>query len=846
MEGRRRCHHGLVGRVAGTVGRALALLMTTVLPLSMAGSPGAGVSTAATTPTSVLSVPPGRARAPEEAIVDGPTRFMVLSPTLVRLEYARDGRFEDRPSFNAVNRDFPGAAFDTWVEDGTRVIRTERLTLRHRQDGEPFGPDNLSVDLTAGDRAVTARPSFADGTGAGAPSPGNLGGWRRSLDLASGPVPLHDGLLSREGWYLLDDSRTALVAEDGSLVPRAPRDRPYQDGYFFGYGHDYRQGLRDLRDLTGPPMLLPRWAFGNWFSRYHPYSAANFQQDVVPRFRARRVPLDVLVVDTDYKSPDPWNGWNWNRKLFPDPAGFLTWARKQGLRVALNIHNSISPRDPKYAQVRAMLGKDLPKGDCPTECHVFDWADEQQLRAYFELHRPFEDQGVRLWWNDWCCDGSRADIEGVTPDTWLNAQYALRDEKRGFRGFTYARGGSGFTGYGESQQYPQGPWAEHRYNIHFTADTNSSWELLPFAAFYTAAHGNTGNPYVTHDIGAHNAEKLPDDLYARWIQLGTFQPILRLHSNHGLRLPWDYPGPAQESAEAFLRLRSSLVPYSYSLARQAHDTGLPIVRPLYLNYPEHDEAYSHKHEFLYGDDVLVAPVTRPGTGAVDTPVWFPPGTWVDYFTGRRHTGPGTATVSADLSRMPVFLRAGGVLPTRSDYVDHSDQRPMTAVTLDVAAGGSGSFDLYEDAGEGLGYRHGQHATTPIRYHQDNGRQTGNLTIGAAQGHYPGQVAKRAWTARFRDVDPPTGVWVNGAGVGQSASGPGYSYDPASRTLTVRTAPVPTARATTVGFAVGKISSLLSCSQCSQPITVPVEQALPARVERLDSLLRHQGPTRRAH
>jgi hypothetical protein len=857
--------------------------------------------------------------AADNVVLDGNARFTLLSPTLVRLEYSEDGVFEDRPTFNAVNRSMPAPSFTTGVENGQRVIRTDRLTLKYRQGSGPFTRANLSIDLTAGSRAVTARPDFggvcahdtgceaetqalngnaghaidhtgytgsgfvdglttqgagiswtasglyaagdhvvhvryanglsddlqhttrtltltaggvgrqiqlpktanwdtwsvvsvpvtlpagtapislackagdscrvnvdsisvtpAGGTHRTPPTPPeNLGGWRRSLDNKAGAARTFDGLLTKDGWYVLDDTRTALLNANDTITQRPDHGgKPYQDGYFFGYGHDYRQGLADLRDLTGPAPLLPRWAFGVWYSLYTPYSDLYYRTVLLPAFRANKVPLDVLVVDTDFKGPHPWNGWGWDPLLFPDPQGFVDWTKQQGLQVVLNAHPSIVPYDPKYTQAQETAGGELARGECmyaPLTCRVFDWSDPGQLQAYFDLHDSFERQGVRGWWLDWCCDSSSASAPGITPDTWINAQYANRAEAKGQRGFAFSRLGSALSKRNDaSPLYPSGPWADHRYTAHFTGDTTTAWSTLAAQPAFTVGEGNIGVPYVTHDIGGFNGLPL-GDLYARWVQFGAFQPITRLHGNHSPRLPWEFPGAPEESAEKFLRLREALIPYTYSLAREAADTGVPMTRGLYLNYPEHPEAYSFKGEYLFGDDVLVAPVTTPGFGNVETKVWFPPGEWTDYFSGRTYVGPSTATVTNDLSTMPVFIRSGGVLPTRTNAVSNDAQAPLDQVTLDVATGGDGSFTLYEDAGEGHGYRSGASARTAIGYAES----TRTLTIAARDGSYPGAVPSRTWTLRFRAVDGPATVRVNGSVVAST-------YDAATRTLTART------------------------------------------------------------
>ena len=482
-----------------------------------------------------------------------------------------------------------------------------------------------------------------------------LGGYRRGLDGVDNSALTTPGLLYQDGWYLLDDSAATGAG---------------QDGYVFGYGQDYPRGLRELSTLTGPTKLLPQWAYGVWYSEYYDRSAADFEQTIVPRARAEGVPLDVLVVDTDFKYPDHWNGWTIDPAKYPDPQSFVDWVHAQGLHTGFNIHPSISGSDPKFAAAQATAKGRLKQSG---SSYVFDWGDPDQLAAYLQLHRRMAPSNVDFWWLDWCCDGSYSSKTGVTPDAWINQQYA---DETGFA-FSRAYGSLQSGGYSGPTAVPTGPWADKRTTLHFTGDTTSDWGTLEFEVGYTPGESvATGLAAVSHDIGGHTnglqepgsepgSTKLPDDLYARWVQLGTFQPIDRLHSNHSDRLPWQYGPAAKASATKFLKLREQLVPYTYRSAAEATRTGTPIVRPLYLAYPTEQEAYANAGaEYLYGPDLLVAPVTTAGPTATTT-VWFPPGTsWTDYFTGQVHQGGTTAQVATTLDTMPVFLRAGAAKPVR--------------------------------------------------------------------------------------------------------------------------------------------------------------------------------------
>jgi alpha-glucosidase (family GH31 glycosyl hydrolase) len=480
-----------------------------------------------------------------------------------------------------------------------------------------------------------------------------LGGYRRGLDGVDRGALTTPGILFQDGWSLLDDSASSQSA---------------QDGYVFGYGQDYRRGLRELATLTGPTKLLPKWAYGVWYSEYFDRTAAEFQA-IVARAKAEGVPMDVLVVDTDFKAGDKWNGWAFDPTRFPDPQAFVNELHAQGVRTGFNIHPSILGSDPKFAAAQATAKGKLQRTGCNggPDCYVFDWGDPDQLKAYFDLHRSMAPANVDFWWLDWCCDGSRSSKAGVTPDAWINQKYA---DETGFA-FSRAYGSLQSGGYSNPTAVTTGPWADKRTTLHFTGDAISDWETLQFEVGYTPGESAaTGLAAISHDIGGHTqglqqpgsepgSTKLPDDLYARWVQMGTFQPIDRLHSNHSDRLPWQYGPVANASAKKFLNLREKLLPYTYRAAAEATRTGTPITRALYLAYPGEPEAYARAGaEYLYGPDLLVAPVTTPGETATTT-VWFPPGnTWTDYFTGKKYRGGTTADITTTLDTMPVFSRSG--------------------------------------------------------------------------------------------------------------------------------------------------------------------------------------------
>lgn len=763
----------------------------------------------------LAAAPP--AFAADGVVTDGNARFHVISPGLVRLEYAADGRFEDRPTMLAFDRSAGSSRFSSAVEGDRLVIRTSRLTLSYRRGSGPFAAGNLDVTLADGTRAAPAwQPSsyfpppaglgplgyFGTEPDRGGPrTSGNLGGWARGLDSQAEARVLHDGLLSRDGWFFIDDSRSVVLLDGGRRFAQRPaRDGAYQDGYLFAYGSDYAAALADYRLLSGPAPLLPRKAFGVWFSRYFPYSEADYRSELLPAFRRERVPLDVLMVDTDFKAPQRWNGWNWRSDLFPDPERFLDWAHGEGLEVGLNVHPSISARDPRFAEANERAGGLIPgalgpavsggladPGALADAYFTFDLASPRQLDAFGWLHEPFERQGADFWWYDWCCEEARVGPlipDGtLSGDAWINAWYARRAASRGSRWLSLARMGASFEDWTGDRP---GPWGEQRSTIHFTGDAVSTWEMLDFETRFTVAEGNVGLPYISHDIGGFQGSALSDELYARWVQSGAFQPILRLHSSRTgdvRRLPWEFGDRARAVASEFLRLRASLVPYLYAVARESFDTGLPMARGMYLAWPGFDEAYSFDRQYMLGSELLVAPVGTPGG---TKRVWFPPGEWVDLFTRERFSGPAVAELRVPLERMPVFARAGGIVP-RQPYMDSTRPGPLPLVELDVYAGANGSFSLYEDSGEGFAYRDGSFARTRVSWNEGRRR----LTVGADRGRFPGRRTRRAYRLRIVGVTRPRRVLIGGRAARR------FGYDAGSQTLTLRTRRVSTVRRLTI-------------------------------------------------
>ena len=399
----------------------------------------------------------------------------------------------------------------------------------------------------------------------------------------------------------------------------------------------------------------------------------------------------------------------------------------------------------------------------PPEGIRFNLADKRQAEVFMNvLHNPIIDQGVDFWW----IDGGRGSCEmpGLSPQMWTNEVfYDFTEKHTGKRAFVFSR---------------YGGWGNHRYPSLFTGDTYSHWEVLAAEVPYTARGGNVLMPYITHDIGGFLGEKISFDLYARWVEFGAFGPMLRLHSvfenpkDGNLRMPWTYGDKGIDLVRNYFQLRYSLLPYIYTFCRAASDSALPLVRPMYVEYPDLDKAYSYPGEYFFGDELLVAPVTDSTTGK---DVYLPPGDWVNFFTDKTYAGDELIHENFSVESIPVFVKAGSIIP-RQPVCAYSDQKALDTIIIDVYGSGSHIFNLYEDDGKSLDYRSGKFAWTPISCSKLRSGES-QITINPTKGSFKGQVEKRAYLISLHALPKPQSVKLNGRLlISENKGGGSWSWD----------------------------------------------------------------------
>ena len=666
-------------------------------------------------PLSNAASEPRLAPAPADAVVTGPGyRFTVLTDRLIRMESAADDRFVDAATQLVVNRDLgPVPDFQVLRGEDRVEITTEHLHLAY-QPSRGFSRSGLQVSLRTG----VLNPHggtwhHGDVWDPAEKFPSNLGGTARTLDEADGRISLAPGLLAMHGIAVLDDSGSLLVDEDEWVRPRpgtSPVDgsTPDEDLYLFGYGQDYHGALRDFFALTGPTPLIPRALLGNWWSRYHAYTADEYLE-LMDRFAEEGLPFSVAVIDMDWHLVDidpaignGWTGYTWDRKLFPEPKAFLDGLHQRGMEASLNLHpaSGVRRHEEAYGPMMRALGRDPRSG----EEIPFNIGDKEFTAAYLEhAHHPLEDEGVDFWWLDWQ-QGSTTDIPGLDPLWMLNHVHYLDAGRERTRTTadggteTYRRRPVTFSRFADA--------SSHRTPVGFSGDTIVTWDSLRFQPEFTATAANIGYYWWSNDIGGHMFGVKDSELAARWAQLGCFSPINRLHSSKSpfnSKEPWRYSRDARATMEAHLRLRHRLVPYLYTWSRRAHSEGTGPVRPVYHDHPQQHGAYGHRTEFLFGD-LLVVPVTHQGnraSGLAREDAWLPRGTWFDLATGRRYAVPAEGGSEVSLSRpldqIPVLARAGSIITVADDLSEAAGSNPRS-LGLVIVPGADGSAVLEEDDG----------------------------------------------------------------------------------------------------------------------------------------------------
>eukprot|EP00931_Biecheleriopsis_adriatica_P024808 TRINITY_DN15366_c0_g1_i1.p1 TRINITY_DN15366_c0_g1~~TRINITY_DN15366_c0_g1_i1.p1 ORF type:complete len:993 (+),score=106.84 TRINITY_DN15366_c0_g1_i1:30-3008(+) len=648
----------------------------------------------------------------------------------------------------------PGADLERscWLIQSVKSLapgRTGRIFGGRSWPPPSFTADNLVIDLGGG-------RSWSPGQEASA----NLNGSYPNLDCYAKPADcveqvtkrIEKGLLSRDGWAVWDDVATVRLSRSNGHSWQRWRNRTRVDEadlYFFGYGRNYTAALGDFLSLSGPPALLNVRDYGLWWSNSLTFSEEDVHQLLLANFSRHNLPFTHLVLDLgwhQWQDGKCWASYTWNRTLFPDVEGFLQSIHsssnplRRGISLSLNIHpGGVEPAERHYADFERALGFDPARH----ETQVCQLESEAYMQALFDTVLDSDpDVGVDSWWTDGTCDG------GTYGASFWN-QYVFAErvrEHRGLRGAVLSRWG----GVGS-----------HRYPIGFSGDQTTSWPVLQFQVESTPTAANVMFNSWSHDIGgfdccggpgcpfpswegceANSSTRTGSQLLVRWLQHGALSPIMRTHCGGCNRLFWEFP--AFDEMRAAMWLRAALLPYIYTANWQTRQTGISLVHPMYYEWPDEENAYRYKGQYMFGDKLLVAPIVKPipeGTSALEMSVWLPAGTWISW-DGKSTFQSETAHVISleyTLAEIPIFVRGGAVVPMRTASSLSSMVAASDPLKWSVFPGNDrGEAIVYEDDGATLNFEHGSAATTKMSFERTNNfisfvisPTAGNYSIGCS-------------------------------------------------------------------------------------------------------------------
>jgi alpha-D-xyloside xylohydrolase len=548
--------------------------------------------------------------------------------------------------------------------------------------------------------------------------------------------------------------------------------------YYFVYGPSLDGVIAGYREITGRAPMMPRWAYGMWQCRER-YESADQMLGVLAEMRKRGIPFDNIVQDWQYWESGKWGSHAFDATRFPDPEGWIRSIHEDHhARLMISVWPKFYRSTENFEELHArgfLYPETLkrPTTDWLGHVHTFYDAFDPGARELFweQMNRDLFSKGVDAWWMDatepeLVGEGTPEALKATMNPTHLGTgsrmanAFALVNSQAVYEGqrevapdqrvFILTR--SAFAGM---QRYASSTWS---------GDVSSDWasfrKQIPAGLNFSLS----GIPYWTTDIGGFavppkwsSRDPKPEDeaewreLVTRWFQFGTFCPLFRVHGQYPPREMWYFgdAGDATYDAQlAFDRLRYRLLPYIYSLGggvTRRHDT---IMRALVMDFPGDPQVLGIGDQYMFGPALLVSPVTRPG--ATSRPVYLPTGAgFYDFWTGEHVAGGRTLEAEAPLERLPVYVRAGSILPIGPE-LQYSDEKPADPLTLWVYQGADASFELYEDEGVTYGYEQGAFSTIPLLW--DEAAET--LTIGPRTGAFPGMLEERSIRVVFVSPGSP--------------------------------------------------------------------------------------------
>jgi alpha-D-xyloside xylohydrolase len=700
----------------------------------------------------------------------GTLKIQVCSDSVLHVVYSATATFPEREDYVITKKSWAGAPFTVQSTDDATTITTAALkVVVARKDSAityndleghklvQEGTRKLMPARVNGENTYHAESFFnIYGTREGLYGLGQhqAGVWNyrgESVDISQDntniAVPF---LVSSNGYgiYWNNDSRSRFNNRFANYMYVSSEVADAVDYYFF-YGPDLDKVVADYRELTGAAPMFGKWAYGFWQCKNR-YRSQEEILGVAHRYRELHIPADDIVQD--------WFWWNRKgefifNKNYPDPKAMVDGLHNEHFHLMISVWPFFEPgsKEYDYMSKQGWFIEKFKFAKPPYHTDgmaVYDATNPEARKYYWDLiDKGLFKLGLDAWW----MDTTEPETEGLEENIQLGHKLAAGSGDRFVNIFPLMTTGAVYQGQrGASEQkrvfiLSRSAFAGSQRNgvTAWSGDINSDW--LSFRRQIPAGlnFALSGIPYWTTDIGGFVFGSPTDpafrELFIRWFQFGTFNPVLRVH---GTRSPdenelWSYGPEAQKTLVAFDRLRYRMLPYIYSLAWKTTSSGYTLMRPLVMDFRTDVRAQNTGNQFMFGPAFLVNPVTEPS--ADSRPVYLPDAKWFDFWSGRVQPGGHAIEAAAPIDRLPLYVRAGSILPLGPE-MEWSTEEPEDPIELRVYPGADGDFILYEDENDGYNYEKGVYATIPL--HWDDAHHT--LTIGDRKGEFPGMLESRTF------------------------------------------------------------------------------------------------------
>lgn len=641
-------------------------------------------------------------------------RFSILSPRLIRIEYNKDNKFENRATSLVVKRNFGSTNFTVEQTELSLTITTEYFTLTYVK-GTPVNSKNLKVKVNGTDREWY--PSHKEIR--------NLGSINYSLDYLENNLKLDKGLYSFDGFATLDDS-TNLVLENDNFIPREPT----YDMYLFVYNKDLGLCLQDYFNLTGYPPMIPRYTLGTWWYKNDPYNMYDID-NILKEFYDNHLPISVFLLGDKWHNRE--ENFTYDRTLF-DTNILNKYYKSKRVKFGLTINPElpIYPKDPLFN----------------TLSNAINNYDNKYLSFI-----PLNNNTISIYLNTVI---SNLKSTGINI---FNIDYNNEKDKQGLfllNHYHYVIANLNEVGVILSRNPGIAP---HRYPIIYSGQTRVSWDTLKALPTYNNSAANLGITWHAHAIGGYYGGIEDDELYLRYIQFGVFNPIFILAGDTGKyykREPWKWNQLNLSVIRTYMQLRNKLIPYIYNEGYNYHEYGVPLIQPLYYKYPKIYDEPNYVNQYFFGSRIMISPIIKKKNiemNRVVQRIFIPSGTWYDYFSGKKFAGNKYYVNFYKDEDYPIFVKEGSIIPMSLD--DTSDlPRNMEIQIFPAENGLYSSYELYEDDGISLNKNYNYIITKMNLDRVENGYK---FTITKKDGNL--NVPNRTYLLRFKNMKNPDKIIV---------------------------------------------------------------------------------------